>query len=127
MRQSLREVRRVLRPGGVLFLTSVNRHALDCFRSFYQLKRFLIGGRASVKAPHCEFVTPAEISKELMDAGFSSNTNHGRMLGPMRIFYRVLPPIARASAPFLEPFDDAICASSWTTPYAGHLVSVATR
>jgi hypothetical protein len=45
----------------------------------------------------------------------------------MRTLYKVSTRVARRVAPMLEPIDDAICAMSWTTPFAGHLVCVAKR
>ena len=39
IRQALREIRRVLRPGGTMFLTMVNRYALDGFFLHYSVQR----------------------------------------------------------------------------------------
>ena len=124
-RQALREMHRVLRPGGKMFLTSVNRYALDGFFLFYWLQRMLKG--RSTELPHCEFVMPSEIEREIYDAGFSSAVHHGVLFGPMRMLYRVSEGLGRRVAPAIEPIDDAICAKSWTTPFAGHLVTIATR
>ena len=60
-RQALREMYRVLKPGGTLFLTMVNRYALDGFYLNYHARKFLGRKRVSGDAPHCEFTTPAEI------------------------------------------------------------------
>ena len=125
VRQALRELRRVLRPGGTMFLTMVNRYALDGFYLHYLLQRMLKS--PSVGRPHCEFVTPAELDCEIRNAGFSNAVHHGVLLGPMRILYKISERVARKIAPMLEPIDDAICAMPWTTPLAGHLVTVATR
>jgi len=81
----------------------------------------------SIERPHCEFVTPAELDNEIRAAGFSAATYRGVLLGPMRTLYKVSTRVARRVAPMLEPIDDAICAMSWTTPFAGHLVCVAKR
>jgi hypothetical protein len=45
----------------------------------------------------------------------------------MRVLYKVSTSLAARIAPFLEPIDDAICDIRATTPFAGHLVTVATR
>jgi len=126
-RQALREMYRVLKPGGTLFLTMVNRYALDGFYLNYQARKFLGRKRASGDAPHCEFTTPAEIDKEVLAAGFSTAVHRGVLLGPMRILYKLSTRIARRIAPVLEPFDDAICSIDLTRAFAGHLVTVATR
>jgi ubiquinone/menaquinone biosynthesis C-methylase UbiE len=126
-RQALREMYRVLKPGGTLFLTMVNRYALDAFYLNYHARKLLGRKRVSGDAPHCEFTTPAEIDKEVLAAGFSTAVHRGVLLGPMRILYKLSTRIARRIAPVLEPFDDAICSIHLTRAFAGHLVTVATR
>ena len=125
IRQALRELRRVLRPGGTMFLTMVNRYALDGFYLHYSLQRML--KPRSVERPHCEFVTPGELDREIRNAEFSTAVHRGVLLGPMRILYKISERLAQRIAPMLEPIDDAICAMPWTTALAGHLVTVATR
>src|SRR5262245_30105777 len=80
VRQALHELRRVLRPGGTLFLTMVNRYALDGFFLHYSLLRML--KPRSIERPHCEFVTPAELDSEIRSAGLSAAEYRGRMFGP---------------------------------------------
>jgi ubiquinone/menaquinone biosynthesis C-methylase UbiE len=126
-RQALREMHRVLKPGGTMFLTMVNRYALDGFYLHYRVRKLLDRKGASGDSPHCEFATPAEIDKEVRAAGFSAATHRGVLLGPMRILYKLSTPIARRIAPVLEPLDDAICSIPLTRAFAGHLVTVATR
>lgn len=124
-RLALREAARVLKPGGRLFLTMVNRYALDGFFFSYKLRKLIHGARVGL--PHCEFVTPGEADEEVRVAGFSSAAHRGVLFGPMRVLYKVSTPLAARIAPFLEPIDDAICGIPATTPFAGHLVTVATR
>lgn len=108
-----------------MFLTMVNRYALDGFFLYYSLQRLL--KPRSTERPHCEFVTPAELDREIRTAGFSTAVHRGVLLGPMRMLYRISTRVARRIVPMLEPIDDAICAMPWTTPLAGHLVTIATR
>jgi len=126
-RQALREMCRVLKPKGTMFLTMVNRYALDGFYLNYHARKLLSGKRVSGDAPHCEFTTPAEIDREVLAAGFSTAAHRGVLLGPMRILYKLSTRAARKIAPVLEPFDDAICSIRGTQAFAGHLVTVAKR
>jgi ubiquinone/menaquinone biosynthesis C-methylase UbiE len=125
IRQALRDMRRVLRPGGTMFLTMVNRYALDGFFLHYSLLQML--KPRSIKRPHCEFVTPHELDCEIRAAGFPIAEYHGVLFGPMRILYKISTGMARRIAPMAEPIDDAICANPWSTRFAGHLVAVAKR
>lgn len=125
IRQALRQIYRVLRPGGTMFLTMVNRYAFDGFFLHYSVQRMF--KPRGVERPHCEFMTPAELDGEIRAAGFSAATYRGVLFGPMRALYKVSTRLAQRVAPILEPIDDAICTMSWTTPFAGHLVSVARR
>jgi ubiquinone/menaquinone biosynthesis C-methylase UbiE len=126
-RQALREMHRVLRPDGMMFLTSVNKYALDGFYVHYRLRRLWGGTSVSAALPHCEFTTPADIDEEIRAAGFSAAVHHGVLFGPMRMLYKLGPRLAPKVVPALEPLDDAICSSPAMKRYAGHLVSVATR
>jgi len=126
-RLALREIRRVLRPDGILFLTMVNKYALDGFYLHHRLQRAFGSDTVSVAVPHCEFVTPREVAREVRTAGFSSSVNRGVLFGPMRILYKVSTPLARGFARWFEPVDDAICAIPATTAFAGHLVTIARR
>jgi len=126
-RQALREMHRVLRPGGVMFLTMVNRYALDGFYLHYRLGKLLGRKRVGGDEPHCEFTTPAEIDAQVRAAGFSAATHRGVLFAPMRILYKLSTPVASKVAPKLEPLDDAICSVGFTRAFAGHLVTIATR
>jgi len=126
-RQALREMHRVLKPDGMLFLTTVNKYALDGFYPYYRLQRLFRGKRASVAVPHCEFSTPGDIDREVRAAGFSAAEHRGVLFGPMRMLYKLSTRLASKLAPALEPLDDAICSSPAMRPFAGHLVTVARR
>jgi ubiquinone/menaquinone biosynthesis C-methylase UbiE len=123
---ALREMHRVLAPGGILFLTSVNRYALDGFFFYYCVRRFF-AGRASPELPHCEFTTPSTIDREIRAAGFSAAEHHGVLFAPMRILYKLATArLASKIAAAVEPLDDAICARPGMRPFAGHLATIAT-
>jgi hypothetical protein len=120
-------MRRVLKPGGVMFLTSVNRYALDGFYLHYRLRRLVRANRLSAAMPHCEFTTPGEIDRDVRAAGFSRAAHRGVLFAPMRVLYKLGTRLASKVAPALEPLDDAVCSGRVMRPFAGHLVTVATR
>jgi ubiquinone/menaquinone biosynthesis C-methylase UbiE len=125
---ALREMHRVLAPGGLLFLTSVNRYALDAYYFHYRLRRLFAGGGTSAELPHCEFTTPSTIHREVRSAGFSAAEHYGVLFAPMRILYKLATTrLASRIAAALEPLDDAICSRPGMRPFAGHLVTIATR
>ena len=118
---------RILKPGGRLFLTTVNRYALDGFYLHHRARKLLGGNRVSTAAPHCEFTTPREIDAQVRAAGFSEAVHRGVLFAPMRVLYKLSTLLASRVAPALEPVDDAICSWSVMRPFAGHLVTVARR
>jgi ubiquinone/menaquinone biosynthesis C-methylase UbiE len=127
LRAALGEMCRVLKPGGRMFLTMVNRYALDGFWLHYKLKRLARLGRVTTDAPHCEFVTPAEINSELLRAGFSHVESRGVLFAPMRLVYKVSNRLGAFIAKHAEPIDDAICRVPATVCFAGHLIVLGTK
>jgi len=122
-----RDVLRILKPGGRFFFTMANRYALDGFALYSKVRSraYAVSGR--VAPPETYFASPAEIRQELAAAGVSKVTFTGCVLAPLRIAYRVVPPLASALASSLEALDDTLSNRRWATPFAGHLVVVATR
>lgn len=126
-RDSLNEAFRVLKPGGILFVTMVNRWALDGFYLLQRARQIALRSRLTREHPHCEFFTPAEVTSELANAGFESIRTEGRLFAPMRMVYKVNKTLAGKVAQFVEPYDDLLHGLSFTKPFAGHLVAVASR
>jgi SAM-dependent methyltransferase len=125
--ESYRELLRVLKPGGRAFFTMVNRYALDGYYLYYSLGRLARRLRGGDEAAHCEFVTPAQVRRDLEALGIDDVELHGRMLASLRMAYKLHPRLGAAVARLFEPVDDAICHQPWMTPLAGHLIVIVTR
>ena len=124
VRQALREARRVLRPGGTLLVTLVNRWALDGFYLRQRLRQWRKGREFDAINPHCEFFTPAEAERELLAAGFGSASTHGRLFAPLRLAYKASASLGKALARSIEPIDDRLDGNAWTRAFAGHLIAI---
>jgi ubiquinone/menaquinone biosynthesis C-methylase UbiE len=122
-----RELLRVLRPGGTLFITMTNRYALDGFYLYDRLRT--LGLRIVGRQPRAyhEFVTPAEVRQQLIAAGAQNVTLFGRMLAVLRLAYKLHPRLGGRVARWLEPIDEVLSRQDWHVPFAGHLIVVAIR
>ena len=119
-----RELLRVLRPGGTIVVTMVNRWAIDGYWLYERLQvRRASRGSTAVRA-HCEFVTPGQVRRDLVRLGAGSVAIHGRLLLPLRWVYKVSRSLGRVVARILNPVDDLLCRIPGTAGLTGHLVVV---
>jgi ubiquinone/menaquinone biosynthesis C-methylase UbiE len=127
IRRCLEECRRVLKPGGILFVTLVNRWALDGFLLFQRARQLLLRSSFDRVHPHCEFFTPRQAESELARAGFVNGRTIGRLAGPVRVLYRVNANAGAAVARRVERIEDAAHELSITKAFAGHLIAIGER
>jgi len=128
IRKSLKEALRVLRPGGIVVTTLVNRYALDGFYVMQHLRARKKGIDFDRKNPHCEFFTPHEAEDELRRAGATAVRTEARLFAPVRLAYKVDEPLAARIAARIEKLDDRVHeVLSWTKPFAGHLIAIGER
>jgi SAM-dependent methyltransferase len=120
--EALREARRVLRPGGKILATLVNRWALDGFYLLHRARQLFKASGFDERDPYCLFFTPPEAERLLSDAGFVEVRSEGRMLAPLRIAYKASDRLGSKVAAAVERFDDNLHQASWTRPFAGHLI-----
>lgn len=125
IQKALSEMLRVLRPGGLLFTTMVNRYALDGFYVLQRLRQRRKGVEFDRKNPHCEFYTPGEAEAELRRAGAENVRTEARLFAPMRLAYKAGDSLGAKLAARIEKLDDrAHELLPWTKPFAGHLIAI---
>lgn len=124
IRTALEEARRVLRPGGFIFVTLVNRWALDGFYVHQRFRQLRKRREFDERNPFCEFFTPRRAREALRQAGFSAVRTEGRLLAPIRIVEKVSKRAFTKLASVIDRFDDRVHRLRWTKPFAGHLIAI---
>lgn len=120
-----REINRVLRPGGLIFLTMVNRWAFDGYALWETVKAGRARRKGGSMRAHCEFVTPRQVCADLVGHGFCDVETIGRLILPLRWAYKVNLGLGRVAVAVLEPVDDLLARLPGITAFAGHLIVVA--
>jgi ubiquinone/menaquinone biosynthesis C-methylase UbiE len=123
----LREIRRVLKPGGTFFGTFVNFWALDGFSLVVGLRKLKKRWFGKNLTCHTEMTTPKKLRQLLFSAGFTEIEVHGAMIAPLRIVYKLSPWLGDKCARFLAPIDKVLTNGPLLRAFAGHLIAWAKK
>ena len=122
--KSIKEAKRVLRPGGKIFCTFVNKWSLDFFYVYQNLRKILKSKKYDEKNPFCEFFVPDEVINLYKRNDFNNIEVIGNMFSPLRIAYKVNRKFGKYIATKLDNFDDKISNKKFFKPFSGHLIGV---
>jgi len=127
IRRGYEEIFRVLKPGGFMVVTLVNRYALDAFMFSYYFKFFLekFFGRQIIN--YCDAVTPKEVERYFKDNFNQTAVTESALFAPLRIVYKLSPKLGEWCAKRLESFDEKLNQKPWHKKFAGHLIVVVTK
>jgi ubiquinone/menaquinone biosynthesis C-methylase UbiE len=122
-----KEMHRVLKPGGRILITHVNKYAADGYYFFYYIKQFFL--KIAGRPLHaCYFTTPAAEIKLASREGFSMVKATGRMFASIRIAYKFGKTIGRLYSRLLEQISrNQKFYSGVSRTVAGHLVITASK
>ena len=124
IKKAYAEILRVLKPGGFMIVTLVNRYALDAFQVSYGCKLMLekVFGKEIIN--YCDSVTPAGIKRYFKINFGQEALTSSALFAPLRIAYKLSPKFGEWSARRLERFDERINEKPWHQKFAGHLIVV---
>lgn len=122
-----RECLRVLKPGGTLVATLVNKYALDGFYIKYQF--FALLEKLGIKElpNYCDFKTPASTKKFLESRlGLNKDQAHtqGVLFAPTRLAYKISQSFGQWFSRHFEKLDNSLLSQKWHQPFAGYVVLI---
>jgi ubiquinone/menaquinone biosynthesis C-methylase UbiE len=100
--ESYKEFKRVLKPGGNIFVTQVNKYSFDYYFVFHKIKSVYCKLTNKIHH-HCNFTTPKQQHDLLIKKlGYSKLRAVGRFLASIRLFYKFGKPIGNLYSNLIE-------------------------
>ncbi len=120
--KSLREIARVLKPGGTAIITAAPLLSLNGYALINTVtSRLKVPTFAKVKH---SFYTVASAKKALHEAGFASGEVHGAFLGGWHVLGRLAPPLLPPALRAWEPIDDMLSNLGPLKDLSNHLILI---
>ena len=122
IKKGYQEILRVLKPGGFMIVTLVNKYALDGFQFSYQAKLLMekLFGKQIIN--YCDSVTPDGMKSYFKENFAQEAMIESALFAPLRIAYKLSPKFGEWCARKMECFDESINQKEWHHKFAGHLI-----
>ena len=124
IKKGYEEILRVLKPGGFMVVTLVNKYALDGFIFSYYIKLMMekVFGKEIIN--YCDAVTPSGMKKYFAKNFECEIETESALFAPLRIVYKISPKLGEKCARKFESFDEKIKKKKCHEKFAGHLIMV---
>ncbi|MDP3787102.1 MAG: methyltransferase domain-containing protein [Candidatus Omnitrophota bacterium] len=121
----LKEIFRVVRPGGRIFITAAPLLSANTYGILNTLCRFL--KLKSLISCYQSFETAGSLKRRLEEAGFDTISVRGYFFGPYFLLDKIRPGLSSFLMRRLEGVDDALSRFDLIRNFSNHLVSVARK
>ena len=123
IKKGYEEIMRVLKPGGIMVVTLVNKYALDAFQFSYQSKLLMEKAFGKEIINYCDSVSPSGFKKYFKKNFNQDVVTESALFAPLRIVYKLSPSLGEKLARRIEKFDERMNEKKWHQKFAGHLIA----
>ena len=121
VKETYKEIYRVLKPHGFFHATHVNKWAADWYQLFYFLVKFLKTMRGE-KYHNCYFTSASNEKRLILNAGFKKAESIGVMFASIRIGFKLGKFFGRTYTKILELISITQHFTGAYASFAGHLI-----